>query len=111
MENVLTNPHFMGISITVIAGLILAYFFGIGKEKTDTTSINKGTKFNKITPAQIRKALDNLPPYQKDDIAKNYKGYRIKWSLQLESARKAESGNIRIQASWNNVIFSQSISI
>jgi hypothetical protein len=102
--NLFSNPYTIGIISAVIAGLILYFVFGIGKEKKDSTSVDKTAKFNKITPVQIIKTLDNIPPYQKDDVAKNYKGYRIKWKLQLESAYKSDGRNIRIQASWNGGI-------
>lgn len=41
MGSFLNNPWIIGIGVTVIGGLILYYFFGIGKTKKETSDTRK----------------------------------------------------------------------
>jgi hypothetical protein len=43
------------------------------------------SKISNFSAIDIRKAVDEGPVFQKEEIAKNYKGIRIKWMVVLES--------------------------
>lgn len=42
-------------------------------------------KISKFSANEIKDAVDNSPVFQKDEVAKNYQGIRIKWKVTLNS--------------------------
>jgi hypothetical protein len=80
----LTNPWVIGIvggiAASIIAGLILYYFFGIGKPKHKSEM-----PINSITPHEISNNIEKAPPFQKDQVAKTYHGIRVQWEVEFSS--------------------------
>ncbi len=104
MINILmNNPWVIGIGGTVIAGLILYYGFGIGKDRSKDNKIqhqnqieNNGSittnkeKFKKFTlskksPRDIINDIDNHPLSAQKIIASGYIDYKITWEVKLFS--------------------------
>jgi len=103
---ILTNPWFVGIGTTIVAGLVvglLLYFvFGIGKTKPKqeqakpamiikpNTESSPGTLVTSPnvapTPKEIQEYVRGLPPLQVEQGAINYQGIKVKWKLTLEDA-------------------------
>ena len=106
-----TNPWVIGIGTAVIAGLVLYFGFGIGKSKpkhdqiaTVTEERNRSTSPpvpaeqapSDITPQDIIKYLDSLPPLQKDSAAEHYKGIKVSWMLNLQDGRTLPDGKFHM---------------
>jgi len=106
-----TNPWVIGIGTGVIVGLILYFVFGIGKSKpkydqiaTVTEEKHRSTSppvpaeqaTSDITPQDIIKYLDSLPPLQKDSAAQHYKGIKVSWLVNLQSGHKLANGKLRL---------------
>lgn len=51
------------------------------------------SKISKFSAIEIRDVINDSPVFQKEEIAKNYQGIRIKWKVALNSIHK-DSGNI-----------------
>jgi hypothetical protein len=107
----LANPWVIGIGTALIAGLILYFVFGIGKPKSKhgqiTTAIQEKkhstlppipveSAMNDITPQNIKRYLNSLPPLQRDSAAENYKGIRVSWKLNLAYANTTSSGKLHL---------------
>jgi len=106
-----TNPWVIGIGTAVIAGLVLYFGFGIGRPKpkhdqisTFTEEKNRSTSppvpteqaTSDITPQDIIKYLDSLPPLQKDSAAQHYKRIKVSWLVHLWSGHNLENGKLRL---------------
>jgi len=107
----LSNPWFTGIVASIIAGLILYFIFGVGKAKSkqklngqvtiipdnsakgpipgsnvrSTTPTDIPVKPS-VTPDEIDKYLDHLPPLQREASAQNYVGIKVSWAVKLKSS-------------------------
>lgn len=46
----------------------------------------------------ISKVIKESPPFQKNQIAANYKGIRIKWEVSLQSMHEPEGNKVRIMS-------------
>lgn len=51
------------------------------------------SKISKFSAIEIKNTIDDSPVFQKDEVAKNYQGIRIKWKVTLNSIH-TESGSI-----------------
>jgi hypothetical protein len=61
----------------------------------------------KITPSplQIFDAIRNAPPLQQDELAKNYLGLKVDWTLKFQSARKLDDDSVHISLLYADEIF------
>jgi hypothetical protein len=103
--DLVSNPWFIGIGASVIAGLLLYFVFGIGKTKhkpehaksdivthsdTESSSVMPVVKPDSIpTPKEISEYLHGLPPLQIDQAARNYQGISVRWEVELSSSFNA----------------------
>jgi hypothetical protein len=56
-----------------------------------------------ISPFDITEQLNNTPPMQVDNVAKNYKGINVSWRLNLENAHETSSGLTRLMLLNNGI--------
>jgi hypothetical protein len=107
--DILANPWVVGIGTAIIAGLVLYYAFGIGRTKhmrhktgpeshpqPVTNSREERGSISSVTPKQIVKYLRSLPPLQTDLVANNYKGIKVRWKVNLETARPLAEGKLHL---------------
>jgi len=81
VADMLKNPWVIGILSSVIAGLIL---LRIGKARSSTEKENKAMSF--LSPGQVIRELDKLPPLQRESAAKSYDGIPVSLEVTLEDA-------------------------
>ena len=97
---------FSGIGITLLGLVYLGINkFLMGREnmkighKTDQLSeINsheKDTPLN-MTPSELVHAIDDVPPYQREEVAKHYVGLLVRWKGELRSASPSKGKKIAL---------------
>jgi len=66
-----------------------------------TTDIQKN--ISKVTVNEIIDAINSAPPFQKDQIAKQYNGIKVKWTGYLNEAREhsQDKESVRVQLNVN----------
>jgi hypothetical protein len=57
-----------------------------------------------ISPSDIKRKLDSVNPYRKGSLANDYKGIKVKWSLELREMSKTKNGNMRVYTSSNGQV-------
>jgi hypothetical protein len=50
--------------------------------------------FSKETPRSIKEKIEHAPLFQKEDVAKNYIGLKIKWHLKLSIIHRMGDANV-----------------
>jgi hypothetical protein len=54
------------------------------------------TRITKLTPKEIRKAINNVPLLMKDKLVKQYDGMAVEWNAELLSANPTGSNSARL---------------
>ncbi len=54
------------------------------------------TNISKFSAIEIRKAIDESPVFQREEVAKNYRGIRIKWKVTLYSIHPKSENIVRL---------------
>lgn len=86
---------------------------------TSTTQINSAMLANTtgistsptraITFQQITKAIDDMPPLQRDIVADGYKGLRVEWEAYFKSGTRVSDDKFRIRLNPHLNTFGYSI--
>lgn len=76
-----------------IANNLTNNFVTIEKEKEKGNS-----RISNFDATEIRDKIENSPPFQKKQIAKNYSGIRIKWDVSYQMSHDPEENNVRIMS-------------
>lgn len=70
------------------------------------TDYKKSKNVSKLSPEDILKQLESVPPFQQKEVSKNYSGIKVVWNVLFRSAYVEKTGddgnNVRLILSPNN---------
>jgi hypothetical protein len=86
-QNIQSNAQVTQPSVIVGSGnsnLVIQQNIQQNPHEISPTTSSETSKSN-ISPREIFKYLDSIPPFQRDSIAKNYKDIKVKWDVQFSN--------------------------